>query len=318
MDLSPAPGQTMTVALISNSDCGRHDTGWGHPEHVGRLRAIPSALREHPELFARVQHVESRHATADELMLVHAPAYVEQVRAIADAGGGRLDADTVASEGSWDAATAGCGAVLDGVDFAFGNGPRRSFCAVRPPGHHALRDSAMGFCLFGNVAIGAHYARKRHGAEHVLIVDWDVHHGNGTQALVEQERDVHFVSMHQWPWYPGTGAAEDRGPHRNVWNVPMRANLERSMYVDALTRAIDAATDGWTPDLVLISAGFDSLAGDPLGAFTLEYEDFEFFTRYLVDRAEQWCGGRIVSALEGGYAPERLGVACVRHLGALE
>jgi len=126
------------------------------------------------------------------------------------------------------------------------------------------------------------------------------------------------VSMHQWPWYPGTGAAEDRGPHRNVWNVPMRANLERSMYVDALTRAIDAATDGWTPDLVLISAGFDSLAGDPLGAFTLEYEDFEFFTRYLVDRAEQWCGGRIVSALEGGYAPERLGVACVRHLGALE
>jgi acetoin utilization deacetylase AcuC-like enzyme len=318
MDLTQAPGQTMTVALISNSDCGRHDTGWGHPEHVGRLRAIPSALREHPELFARVQHVESRHATADELALAHAPAYVEQVRAIAAAGGGRLDADTVASEGSWAAATAGCGAVLDGIDLAFGSGPRRSFCAVRPPGHHALRDSAMGFCLFGNIAIGAHYARARHSAERVLIVDWDVHHGNGTQALVEDERDVHFVSMHQWPWYPGTGAAEDRGPHRNVWNAPMRANLERSMYVDALTRAVDAATDGWIPDLVLVSAGFDSLAGDPLGAFTLEYEDFEFLTRYLVDRAEQWCGGRIVSALEGGYAPERLGVACVRHLGALE
>jgi acetoin utilization deacetylase AcuC-like enzyme len=308
----------MTVALISNSDCGRHDTGWGHPEHVGRLRAIPAALREDPELFARVTHVESRHATVEELTLVHSEAYVEQVRAIVDAGGGRLDADTVVSEGSWAAATAATGAVLDGIDFAFGDGPRRSFCAVRPPGHHALRNAAMGFCLFGSVAIGAHYVRKRHGAERVLIVDWDVHHGNGTQALVEQERDVHFVSMHQWPWYPGTGAAEDRGPHRNVWNVPMRAKLERQVYVDALTHAIDTATEGWTPDLVLISAGFDSLAGDPLGAFTLEYEDFEFLTRYLVDRAEQWCGGRIVSALEGGYAPERLGVACVRHLGALE
>jgi acetoin utilization deacetylase AcuC-like enzyme len=154
--------------------------------------------------------------------------------------------------------------------------------------------------------------------ERVLIVDWDVHHGNGTQALVEQERDIHFVSMHQWPWYPGTGAAEDRGPHRNVWNVPMRAGLEPQVYVDALRGAIDGATSGWIPDLILISAGFDSLAGDPLGAFTLEYEHFDGLTRFLVDRAEAWCGGRIVSALEGGYAPERLGVACVRHVAALE
>jgi acetoin utilization deacetylase AcuC-like enzyme len=318
MGIATPERKTMSIALISNSDCGRHDTGWGHPEHVGRLRAIPSALREDPELFARVEHIESRHATADELAICHGAAYIDQVRAIAAAGGGRLDADTVASEGSWDAATAGCGAVLDGIDFAFGNGPRRSFCAVRPPGHHALRNGAMGFCLFGNIAIGAHYARQQHGAERVLIVDWDVHHGNGTQALVESERDIHFVSMHQWPWYPGTGAAEDRGPHRNVWNVPMAANLPRQRYVDALTRAIDAATTAWTPDLVLISAGFDSLAGDPLGAFTLEYEDFETLTRDLVARAEQWCDGRVVSALEGGYAPARLGIACVRHLAALE
>ncbi|MEO7084756.1 MAG: histone deacetylase [Gemmatimonadaceae bacterium] len=308
----------MTVALISNSDCGRHDTGWGHPEHVGRLRAIPSALRQDPELLGRLEHIESRHATADELALAHDSAYIEEVRALAASGGGRLDADTVASEGSWDAATAGAGAVLDGIDFAFGNGPRRSFCAIRPPGHHALRASAMGFCLFGNVAIGAHYARAKHGAERVLIVDWDVHHGNGTQALVEQERDIHFVSMHQWPWYPGTGAADDRGPHRNVWNVPMRASLDRQIYVDALRGAIDSATAGWMPDLILISAGFDSLAGDPLGAFTLEYDDFDVLTRFLVDRAETWCGGRIVSALEGGYAPARLGVACVRQLAALE
>jgi acetoin utilization deacetylase AcuC-like enzyme len=145
-----------------------------------------------------------------------------------------------------------------------------------------------------------------------------VHHGNGTQALVEDEANIHFVSMHQWPWYPGTGAADDRGAHRNVWNVPMRAGLPRADYVNALTRAIDAATAGFTPDLVLISAGFDSLAGDPLGGFTLEYEDFEVLTRDLVSRAEQWCGGRVVSALEGGYAPERLSIACVRHMLALE
>src|SRR5689334_5075660 len=308
----------MTIAYISSADCGRHDTGWGHPEHVGRLVAIPRALREDAELMMRIEHVEARHATPDELALAHEPRYVDQVRTIVAAGGGRLDADTVTSEGSWDAATAGAGSVLDAIDFAFGDGARRSFCAVRPPGHHALRNAAMGFCLFGNVAVGAHYARRRHGIERVLIVDWDVHHGNGTQALVEHERDIHFISMHQWPWYPGTGAAEDRGPHRNVWNVPMRAGLPATAYVDALKAAVDAATRGFTPDLVLISAGFDSLLGDPLGAFTLEYEHFEDLTRFLVDRAETWCGGRVVSSLEGGYAPERLAVACVRHMRALE
>lgn len=308
----------MTIGFISSSDCGRHDTGWGHPEHVGRLRAIPKALREEPEFFSRIHHLDARHATEDELTLVHDHAYVGQVRHIAEHGGGRLDADTVESEGSWDAATAGAGAVLDAIDLAFGDGPRRSFCGVRPPGHHALRARAMGFCLFGNVAVGAHYARRRHGAERILIVDWDVHHGNGTQALVESERDIHFVSMHQWPWYPGTGPAEDRGTHRNVWNVPMRASLPATTYVDALRSAIDAATDGFVPDLVLISAGFDSMKDDPLGAFTLEYEHFELLTRFVVERAEQWCGGRVVSSLEGGYAPERLGVACVRHMLALE
>jgi acetoin utilization deacetylase AcuC-like enzyme len=318
MVVAAAARPAMTIGFISNSDCGRHDTGWGHPEHVGRLRAIPAALRNEYELFGRVDHRESRHATEDELALAHDPRYVASIREFVAAGGGRLDADTVASEGSWDAAAAGAGAVLDAIDFAFGDGPRRSFCAVRPPGHHAVYNSAMGFCLFGNVAIGAKYARATHDAERILIVDWDVHHGNGTQALVESERDIHFVSMHQWPWYPGTGAASDRGPHDSVWNVPMRAGLPRVEYVDALKRAVDAATTGFTPDLVLISAGFDSLAGDPLGGFTLEYEDFEDLTRFLVERAESWCGGRVVSALEGGYAPERLGIACVRHMMALE
>ena len=310
----------MTIALISSSDCGRHDTGWGHPEHPGRLRAIPRALRDDPELFGRIQHVEARHATVDELAIAHDRSYVESVRALVAAGGGRLDPDTVVSEGSWDAATAAAGAVLDGVDFAFGaeERPRRSFCAVRPPGHHAVRARAMGFCLFGNVAIGAHYARQRHGAERVLIVDWDVHHGNGTQALVEQERDIRFVSMHQWPWYPGTGAADDRGPHGSVWNLPMPPGLDPRIYVDAFQGAIDEATADFRPDVVFISAGFDSLAGDPLGGFTLELEHVEELTRFVVEGAERWCGGRVVSALEGGYAPERLAAACVVHMRALE
>lgn len=307
----------MTVAYISHSDCGRHDTGWGHPEHVGRLRAIPRALREDPDLFHTLLHLEGRHATPDELALAHDPAYITRVREIASEGGGRLDPDTVISEGSWDAATAATGCVLDAVDLAFDGRAVRSFSAVRPPGHHALSSRAMGFCLFGNVALAAHYARRRHGIARVLVVDWDVHHGNGTQALVEREADIRFVSMHQWPWYPGTGAAEDRGPHRTVWNVPMPAGQPRARYVDAWTRAIDAATDGWSPEIVLVSAGFDSLAGDPLGGFTLEIEDFVAMTRDLVIRAEAWCGGRVVSSLEGGYAPERMAAAVVAHMAAL-
>ncbi|MEP7001423.1 MAG: histone deacetylase [bacterium] len=306
-----------SVAYISHADCGGHDTGWGHPEHVGRLRAIPRALRDDMDLYHLLDHREARHASPDELAIVHDPAYVAAVEALVERGGGRLDADTVASPGSWRAATAGAGAVLDAIDLAFGEGPSRSFCAVRPPGHHALRAHSMGFCLFGNVALGAQYARAKHGAERVLIVDWDVHHGNGTQALVEQTADIHFVSMHQWPWYPGTGAADDRGPHENVWNVPLSGGLARERYVEALLSAVDAATVGFTPDLVLLSAGFDSMAGDPLGNFTLELDDFDLLTREMVSRAEQWCGGRLVSALEGGYAPERLGVACVRHMRAL-
>jgi acetoin utilization deacetylase AcuC-like enzyme len=307
----------MRAAFISNSDCGRHDTGWGHPEHVGRLRAITRALREDPELFHKVDHLEGRHATIEELELAHDPAYVRTLKEIVAQGGGRLDADTVASPGSWDAATAGAGCVLDAVDLAASGKHLRSFSAVRPPGHHAVRARAMGFCLLGNIAIAAHYARQVHNYSRILIVDWDVHHGNGTQALVEHEPDIHFVSMHQWPWYPGTGAAEDRGPHGTVWNIPKRSGLPAVEYITALEQGIDAATKAFVPDIILISAGFDSLAGDPLGGFTLELDDFDKLTRSIIARAESWCGGRVVSALEGGYAPDRVALAAVRHLGAL-
>lgn len=307
----------MPVAFISHRDCGRHDTGWNHPEHVGRLRAITRAMRNDPALFEMVEQIEGRHATAGELTLAHTPEYLAEIERIVAAGGGRLDPDTVVSEGSWDAATAGAGCALDAVDRAMATAGARAFCGVRPPGHHALASRSMGFCIFGNVAIAAHYARSARAAERVLIVDWDVHHGNGTQALVETDPAIHFVSMHQWPWYPGTGAADDRGLHKNVWNLPMPPGLTPRRYVDTLERGIDLATSDFVPDIVLISAGFDSLAGDPLGGFTLEPEHIALLTRSVVERAESWCGGRVVSVLEGGYAPDRLAAGCIAHIAAL-
>lgn len=307
----------MPVAFISHSDCGRHDTGWGHPEHVGRLRAITRALRNDPSLFDSVEQIEGRHATAEDLALVHDSDYIATVERFAAAGGGHIDIDTVVSEGSWAAGTAGAGCVLTAVDRAMAAEHSRSFCAVRPPGHHALAARSMGFCLFGNVALAARYARSVHGAERVLIVDWDVHHGNGTQALVEADPAIHFVSLHQWPWYPGTGAADDRGPHQNVWNLPMPAAHPPHSYVSALEKGIDDATFNFTPDIVVISAGFDSLAGDPLGGFTFEPGDLADVTRRLVERAEGWCAGRVVSVLEGGYAPDRLAAGAMAHITAL-
>ena len=304
------------MAFISHSDVGRHDNGWNHPEHVGRLRAITRALRYEPELFTTLDHVEGRHATPQELALAHGAAYIESIREMSACGGGRFDADTLASEGTWDAATAGAGSVLEGVERALDGRNARSFCAVRPPGHHALRDHAMGFCLFGNVAVAAHHALAK-GARRVLIVDWDVHHGNGTQALVEDAPEIRFVSMHQWPWYPGSGAADDRGPHGSVWNVPMPPGLPPERYMEVLLAAVDAATDGWTPDLLLISAGFDCMAGDPLGGFTLEPAHLGTLTRELVTRANRWCGARVVSALEGGYEPELLAAGVIAHMHAL-
>lgn len=306
----------MGVALISHPDCGRHDTGWRHPEHVGRLRAIPRALRDDLELYHALEQVEGRAATPAELALVHDPAYVAAVRDLAERGGGLLDADTVVSEGSWDAALAAAGCVLDGVERALQGDGARAFCAVRPPGHHALADRGMGFCLFGNVAVAAHHA-LRLGAGRVLVVDWDVHHGNGTQALVEREPGIRFVSLHQWPWYPGTGARADRGPLGTVWNVPMPAGRPAPEYVAALQDAVADATRDFTPGLVLVSAGFDCLAGDPLGGFPLEPADLGGITAFLVERAAAWCGGRVVVALEGGYLPGRVAAGSLAVLRAL-
>jgi acetoin utilization deacetylase AcuC-like enzyme len=262
-------------------------------------------------------HHEGRIATEDELALAHGRPYIASVRSMAEAGGGAFDSDTVASTGTWSAACAAVGCVLDGVDMSVDGRAVRSFSAVRPPGHHALRDRAMGFCFFGNVAVAARYARLRHGLERVLIVDWDVHHGNGTQSLVEDDPGIHYVSMHQWPWYPGTGRETDRGPHGSVWNVPLPAGLPAGRCASALWQAVDRATDGFSPDLVLVSAGFDCLTGDPLGGFTLEIADIGEFTRGLAARAQGWCDGRLVAVLEGGYVPPRVGEGAVAMMLAM-
>jgi acetoin utilization deacetylase AcuC-like enzyme len=284
---------------------------------VGRLRAIPRALRDDVALYQALLHVEGRHATPDEIALAHDRDYITAVERMARAGGGSFDPDTVCSEGTWDAATAAVGCLLDAIDMAFDGRAERSFCGVRPPGHHALRARAMGFCVFGNVAIAARYARTRHGVDRVLILDWDVHHGNGTQALVEDVAAIHFVSMHQWPWYPGTGPAGDRGPHGSVWNIPMAAGLPAVRYRDGFLAGLDAATAGWTPDVVLVSCGFDSLRGDPLGGFTLEIPDLEGLMREVVARAAHWCGGRVIASLEGGYVPEQVGAGALAMMRAM-
>lgn len=220
-------------------------------------------------------------------------------------------------EGSWEAAISSVGSVLDAVDLSVGGSHLRSFCAVRPPGHHALADRSMGFCIFGNVAIGANYAKTRHKLERILIIDWDVHHGNGTQALVEADPDIRFVSMHQWPWYPGTGARSDRGPHQNVWNIALSEGLSPERYVSELNDAVAEATYGWRPDLIFISAGFDSMANDPLGGFTLQNDHITQLTAGFRALADSLCGGRLISVLEGGYNTDVLGAASVAHLRAL-
>jgi acetoin utilization deacetylase AcuC-like enzyme len=275
------------------------------------------ALRNDFDLFQLLQHVEGRHATVDELSIVHDRAYVESIRVFCESGGGRLDVDTVASEGSWDAATAAAGCVLDAVDMAMSDRALRSFVAVRPPGHHAVRDRSMGFCIFGSVALGARYARTVLGVERVLIADWDVHHGNGTQALVQDDPGIRFLSMHQWPFYPGTGAASERGPHQNVLNVPMAGGLDPMIYVDAFEQSFERMISDFKPGLILLSAGFDCLAGDAIGGFTLEMEHIDRLTRFVTSRADRSCGGRVVSVLEGGYTPARLGEAVVVHTRAL-
>jgi acetoin utilization deacetylase AcuC-like enzyme len=300
----------VTVAVVWHPACGLHEPGAGHPEQPERIAAVLAALRGPPLDSLHVAWCEATPASRAALERVHPRAYLDRLERLAARGGGALDADTVMGPRSWEAALAAAGVALAAVERGLAEGT--AFAATRPPGHHALAARAMGFCFLNNVVIAARHAQQL-GRARVLIVDWDVHHGNGTQALVERDPSIRYVSIHQYPWYPGTGAADERGAG-NVFNVPRPPGLPRATYVRDLLAAVDAALAGWRPDVLLISAGFDCLAGDPLGGFTLEPEDLAGWTRALRERVAP---APVIAVLEGGYRLDRLAAGVRAHVAAL-
>lgn len=298
----------MPIPVFTHPSCLKHDPGSGHPETPARLRTVLERLRNE----RRVEVREARPASRDPLLAVHPDQYLSGLESMSARGGGALFLDTILSRDSWAAVLGSTGAVVAAVDHAIG-GRGHAFAAIRPPGHHALAAKGMGFCLVNNVVVAARHAQSV-GRRQVLIIDWDVHHGNGTQALVETDPTVRYVSLHQYPWYPGTGAADERGVG-NVFNVPRGPGKPPALYVGDLWAAVVAATTDWTPELVLVSAGFDAMAGDPLGGFTLEPEHYADLTDRLRHRLPQV---PIVGMLEGGYRPERLAEGVLAHLLALD
>ncbi|HET9387308.1 MAG TPA: histone deacetylase [Gemmatimonadales bacterium] len=299
----------MSTPVVWNAACRHHYSGAGHPERPQRFEAVLEALRR-PELKPHITWIEAAPAARPPIERVHSAEYVDMLEALAEQGGGALDGDTFLGQRSWESVLASAGVALRAVEEGLKRG--RGFGITRPPGHHALAARAMGFCFLNNVVLAARHAQTL-GCPKVLIVDWDVHHGNGTQALVERDRSIRFVSMHQYPWYPGTGAADERGVG-NVFNIPRPGGLPRETYVRDLLAGVDAALESWVPDLLLISAGFDSLAGDPLGEFTLEPDDITGWTASLRERM----GTRpVVGVLEGGYRLDLLAAGVVALVRAL-
>lgn len=301
------------LRVYTHPACLRHATGHGHVERPARLESVLRALREaHPDLDWR----QAPRADREQLLRAHAPALLEQVLAPIADGLVALDPDTVASPGSAEAALRAAGAGIAAVDAVLGGQAQRAFCAVRPPGHHATADAAMGFCLLNNVAIAARHALDAHALARVAIVDFDVHHGNGTQAIFEREPRVLFASSHQSPLYPGTGARGETGCG-NVFNAPLPPAAGAAAFRAAWSAQLLPALDAFAPQLLLISAGFDGHRRDPLAELQLEADDFGWITAELVAVAERHAGGRIVSLLEGGYDLAALAESSVAHVNAL-
>jgi acetoin utilization deacetylase AcuC-like enzyme len=298
----------MPLPVFTHPSCLKHDPGPDHPETPARLSAVLARLAKEPTVEVR----SAKPADRTPLLAVHAAPYLAGLEAMSERGGGALFLDTILSRDSWAAVLGATGAVLAAVNHAI-TAPGHAFAAMRPPGHHALAARGMGFCLVNNVVVAARHA-QRAGRTRVLIIDWDVHHGNGTQALVETDPTIRYVSLHQYPWYPGTGAADERGVG-NIFNVPRGPGKPPALYVGDLWSAIVSATTDWTPELVLVSAGFDAMAGDPLGGFTLEPEHYGDLTHRLRDRLP---AVPIVGMLEGGYVPERLAEGVAAHLRGLQ
>ena len=306
-----------------------HDTGWGHPEHQGRLRALASTVgKDLLTLHGHVEQMQSGTATLEDLGRVHTSAHIGAVRSACDRAKESkqiepITPDTNVSGASWEAALGSAGSAIEAARAVAGGEISNAFVAARPPGHHATPDSAMGFCLFNNVAVVARWLQAMGLAKRILILDWDVHHGNGTQDVFYEDDTVYFVSLHQSPHYPGTGAEDQTGVGSGVsrtLNVPLPAGTSAETYREVFDTTLDSVADRFESDFVLVSSGFDCMAGDPLGGFLLEPEDLHWMTCRVVDYAAAACSGKVVALLEGGYDPKRLGegaLAVIRALAGL-
>ncbi|QDT91531.1 histone deacetylase family protein [Gimesia algae] len=291
-----------------------HRTGI-HPESPERLHYLYTYLIT-TKLIDQFQVAKFAPAPLQQLLLVHDPEYISHVEKFTTSGGGLIAPDTVVSKASFEVASLAVGAVIDAVDRVFEGPHHQAICLVRPPGHHALPETAMGFCLFNNVAIAAIHARKR-GAKRILIVDWDVHHGNGTQEVFYRDADVFYVSIHRSPFFPWTGASDETGAGPGlgtIFNLPLPFGVSRADLLTKFQEILQQAANRCRPDLVLLSAGFDAHREDPIGSLGLEVEDFASLTSLVVDVANQYCDGRLVSTLEGGYNIPVLAKSVERHL----
>ncbi|HLY59118.1 MAG TPA: histone deacetylase family protein [Stellaceae bacterium] len=305
----------MTTLLLSHADCLGHEPGRMHPESPARLRAVMAALGD--PRFAALERREAPLASRAAIALVHPEPYIDMVLgAVPESGAVALDPDTVLSPGSGEAALRASGAAIAAVDAVASGQAKNAFCAVRPPGHHAEPQRAMGFCMFNGVVVGAMHARAQYGAQRVAVVDFDVHHGNGTQRVAERDADLFYGSTHQYPFYPGTGAASETGLG-NVANAPLPAGTDGRLLRRAFAERIMTELEEFAPDFLFVSAGFDSHIDDPLGGMRLDESDFTALTETLVEFAERRCGGRLVSILEGGYDLAALGRSAAAHVAVL-
>jgi acetoin utilization deacetylase AcuC-like enzyme len=306
----------MTTLLYTHPSCLEHDPGQYHPETPARLKAVLEGLSA-PE-FAALERREAPQAALDDLIRVHPRRFVERLlAAVPTAGHVGIDADTVMSPQSGEAALRAAGAVAAAVDAVIAGEVDNAFCAVRPPGHHAEPDRAMGFCLFNNVAVGALRARQVHGLARVAVVDFDVHHGNGTQAAFWDDASLFYGSTHQWPLYPGTGSTGETGSANNIVNVPLPPMSGSQAFRLGMTRILLPALDAFAPEMLLISAGFDAHKSDPLAQLLLEEADYTWATEQLLDIARRHARGRVVSTLEGGYDLVALGASAAAHVRVL-
>jgi len=296
-----------------------HDTGYGHPENAKRVEGTVGHLKR-CNLWEQLKVVKPRPASLAEIALVHPQAYINMIKQCADGGGDWLDSDTAVSTASYAAAIHAAGSPLTAIDFIMRGDAKNAFCLIRPPGHHATPARGMGFCLFNNAAIAAKYLQSQYQLKKILIVDWDVHHGNGTQAAFYQDPTVLYFSIHRYPFYPGTGRKEedgqDKGKGFNI-NVPLPADTLPGKYLELFRDVMGHAVKQFDPEFIIISAGFDAYKNDPVGGLNLEIEDFRTLTEVVMASAECHANGRMVSCLEGGYHLLHLPLCIEAHLKAL-